>query len=162
MVGLSVSATSVRELLREAGLGPAGDGGRKFIRRQAASMLACDFFTVDTVFSVRLYVLFFIELGSRRVHLAGCTQRPSGAWVAQQARQLARSLAERASPPRLLIHDRDSKFNAQCSADRGSSWSSSPRRKRCNSAIAFANPTGPRPRLLARSRRAQALIVLGT
>ena len=111
MVGLSVSATSVRELLREAGLGPAGDGGRKFIRRQAASMLACDFFTVDTVFSVRLYVLFFIELGSRRVHLAGCTQHPSGAWVAQQARQLPWSLADRASPPRFLIHDRDSKFN---------------------------------------------------
>ena len=75
-------------------------------------MLACDFFTVDTVFATRLYVLFFIELGSRRVHVSGCTQHPSGAWVAQQARQLAWSLAERAKPPRFLIHDRDSKFSA--------------------------------------------------
>jgi putative transposase len=74
-------------------------------------MLACDFFTVDTVFAARLYVLFFIELGRRRVHVAGCTRHPSGAWVAQQARQLAWSLAGRASPPRFLIHDRDSKFS---------------------------------------------------
>jgi putative transposase len=74
-------------------------------------MLACDFFTVDTVFAARLYVLFFIELGSRRVHVVGCTRHPSGAWVAQHARQLAWSLADRASPPRFLIHDRDSKFS---------------------------------------------------
>jgi hypothetical protein len=52
-------------------------------------MLACDFFTVDTVFVTRLYVLFFMELGSRRVHVAGCTQHPSDGWVAQQARQLS-------------------------------------------------------------------------
>ena len=114
-LGLSVSATTVRKLLREAGLGPAGTRAglswREFVRGQAASMLACDLFTVDTVFSTRLYVLFFIELGSRRVHVAGCTRHPSGAWVAQQARQLAWSFAERASPPRFLIHDRDSKFS---------------------------------------------------
>jgi putative transposase len=48
-------------------------------------MLACDFFTVDTVGMRRLYVLFFIEIGSRRVHLAGCTENPSGVWVAQHA-----------------------------------------------------------------------------
>jgi putative transposase len=58
-----------------------------FLRRQAASLLACDFFTVETVTLRRLYVLFFIELGSRRVHLAGCTPNPSGAWVLQQARK---------------------------------------------------------------------------
>ena len=74
-------------------------------------MLACDFFIVDTVFSTPLYVLFFIELGSRRVHLGGCTQHPSGAWAAQQARQFAWSIAERAKPPRFLNHDRDSKFS---------------------------------------------------
>jgi putative transposase len=96
-LGLNVGATTVRKIIREAGLGPAGtrDGlsWREFIRGQAASMLACDFFTVDTVFSTRLYVLFFIELKSRRVHLAGCTQHPSGMWVAQQARQLASVVA---------------------------------------------------------------------
>jgi putative transposase len=113
-LGLSISATTVRKLLREAGLGPAGERGglswREFLRSQAASMLACDFFTVDTVGMRRLYVLFFIELRSRRVHLAGCTANPSGAWVAQQARNLAWSLTERASPLRFLIHDRDSKL----------------------------------------------------
>src|SRR5438552_3184667 len=84
-LGISVSATSVRKYLREAGLGPAGERGglswREFLRSQAQSMLACDFFTVDTVAMRRLYVLFFIELKSRRVHLAGCTENPSGVWA---------------------------------------------------------------------------------
>lgn len=114
-LGFSVSATTVRELIRAAGLGPAGERAplswRKFVRAQAASLIACDFFTVDTVRSTRLYVLFFIELSSRRVHLAGCTRNPNGAWVAQQARQLSWSLAERGSPLRFLIRDRDTKFN---------------------------------------------------
>lgn len=71
-------------------------------------MLACDFFAVETVALRRLYVLFFIELGSRRVHLAGCTTNPTGAWVVQQARNLGFSgLFERM---RFLIHDRDTKF----------------------------------------------------
>ena len=114
-LGFSVAATTIRKLLREAGLGPAGHRAgvswREFIRAQAASTLACDFFTVDTVFATRLYVLFFIELRSRKVHIAGCTQHPSGAWVAQQARQLSWSLSDRAAPPRFLIHDRDAKFS---------------------------------------------------
>jgi putative transposase len=114
-LGFSVSATTVRGLIRQAGLGPAGERAqlswRKFVRAQAATLIACDFFTVDTVRSTRLYVLFFIELGTRRVHLAGCTQNPNGAWAAQQARQFVWSLAERASPLRFLIRDRDTKFN---------------------------------------------------
>jgi putative transposase len=73
-------------------------------------MLACDFFTVETGALRRIYVLFFIELGSRRVHLAGCTSNPTGAWVVQQARNLSfTGLFERM---RFLIHDRDSKFTA--------------------------------------------------
>jgi putative transposase len=73
-------------------------------------MLACDFFTVETVGLRRLYVLFFIELRSRRVHFAGCTTNPTGAWVVQQARNLSfTGLFERM---RFLIHDRDSKFTA--------------------------------------------------
>jgi putative transposase len=103
-LGITVSVTTVRKLLREAGLGPAGQRGgpswREFIRGQAASMLACDFFTVETVNLRRIYVLFFIELQSRRVHLAGCSQNPSGAWVAPQARNLAGSRCEREAPPR--------------------------------------------------------------
>jgi putative transposase len=73
-------------------------------------MLAVDFFTVETVWLQRLYVLFFIELGSRRVYLGGCTTNPSGAWVTHQARQLAWVLAERSTPVRFLIRDRDGKF----------------------------------------------------
>jgi putative transposase len=88
----------------------AGLSWREFLRAQAHSMLAVDFFTVETVSLRRLYVLFFIELGSRRVHLAGCTANPSGAWVTQQARQLAWGLAERSTSVRFLIRDRDSKF----------------------------------------------------
>jgi hypothetical protein len=73
-------------------------------------MLACDFFTVETISLRRFYVLFFIELESRRVHLAGCTTNPSGRWVTQQARNLSfTGLFERV---RFLIHDRDSKFTA--------------------------------------------------
>jgi len=113
-LGVAVSATTVRKLLREAGLGPAGERAglswREFLRTQAHSMIAVDFFTVETVWLQRLYVLFFIELGSRRVHLAGCTTNPGGSWVAQQARQLAWTLSERSTPLRFLIRDRDSKF----------------------------------------------------
>jgi hypothetical protein len=73
-------------------------------------VLACDFFTVETLTLRRYYVLFFIELGNRRVHLAGCTTNPSGAWVTQQARNLGfKGVFEQT---RFLIHDRDSKFSA--------------------------------------------------
>ncbi len=72
----------------------------------------CHLFTVETLWLGRLYVFFFIEIGTRRVHLAGCTAHPNGGWVAQQARQFACSLSERAVPIRFLIRDRDSKFSA--------------------------------------------------
>ncbi len=89
-LGIGVSATTVRKLLRLAGLGPAEKRAelswRAFLRAQAQSMLAVDFFTVETVSLQRLYALSFIELDSRRVHLAGCTANPTGAWVTQQAR----------------------------------------------------------------------------
>jgi putative transposase len=113
-LGITVSATTVRKILREAGLGPAGERAglswRAFLRAQARSMLAVDFFTVETLSLQRLYVLFFIELASRRIHFAGCTASPTGAWVTQQARQFAWRLSERSTPLRFLIRDRDSKF----------------------------------------------------
>jgi putative transposase len=113
-LGLTVSATTVRKVLREAGIGPAGERSglswRAFLRAQAQSMLAVDFFTVETIALQRLYVLFFIELGSRRVHVAGCTANPTGTWVTQQARQFTWILQERACRPRFLIRDRDSKY----------------------------------------------------
>jgi putative transposase len=114
-VGVGVSATTVAKILRQAGVSPAGarahPSWRKFLRAHAESIIACDFFAVDTLWLGRLYVLFFLELGSRRVHLAGCTANPDGRWIAQQARQLAWSLPERETPLRFLIHDRDSKFS---------------------------------------------------
>jgi putative transposase len=114
-IGVRVSATTVAKILRRAGVPPAGArarlGWRQFLRAHAQSMLACDFFTVETLWLGRLYVLFFIELGSRRVHVAGCTANPDGPWTTQQARQLAWSLPERRRPIRFLIHDRDSKFS---------------------------------------------------
>jgi putative transposase len=113
-LGITVSATTVRGWLRAAGLGPAGKRGkmtwREFVRVHRQSLLAVDFFTVETIWLERLYVLFFIELGSRRVHLAGCTPNPSAPWVNQQARQLSWTLAERSEPMRFLIRDRDQKF----------------------------------------------------
>ena len=113
-LGLVVSATTVRTWLRQAGLGPAGTRGgmtwREFLRTHRRSVLAVDFFTVETIWLQRLYVLFFIELSSRRVHIAGCTPTPSAAWVTQQARQLTWSVTERPEPFRYLIRDRDQKF----------------------------------------------------
>jgi putative transposase len=115
-LGMSVSATTVRKLLRESDLRPAGERGglawRDFLRAQAAGIIACDCFTVETLWLGRLYVFFFIEIGTRRVHLAGCTPTPNGSWVAQQARQFAWSLSERAVPIRFLIRDRDKKYTA--------------------------------------------------
>jgi putative transposase len=113
-LGVRASASSIRRVLRAHGLDPAprraATSWRSFLRQQATGILACDFFTVDTVFLQRVYVLFFIELGSRRVHLAGVTGHPTGVWVAQQARNLLASLDEQTTAWRFLLRDRDSKF----------------------------------------------------
>jgi putative transposase len=111
-LGLRVSPSTIRRLLVRSGLGPAprrsGPGWREFLRSQAASIVACDFFTVETAFLRRYYVLFFIAHASRRVWLAGCSPNPTGAWVTQQARNLGLDLEDHGM--RLLIRDRDSKY----------------------------------------------------
>jgi putative transposase len=115
-LGVAVSATSVRSILRTHRLGPAprrgGPSWAQFLRAQAGGTIACDFLTVETIGLTRLYVLFFIELEHRRVHLAGITAHPSGAWVSQAARNLLMDLDEHAERFRLLIRDRDAKFSA--------------------------------------------------
>jgi putative transposase len=115
-VGVGVSATSVRNVLRRHRLGPAPRRGGptwvEFLRSQASGVLACDFFSVETVALQRLYVLFFIELERRQVFLAGVTAHPHSRWTTQQARNLAMSLDDGERHFKFLIRDRDSKFLA--------------------------------------------------
>jgi putative transposase len=113
-LGIAVSATTIRTLLRTSRLGPAprrtGPSWRQFLRAQAQGVVACDFFTVETAWLQTLYVLLFIELGSRRIHLSASTAHPDGASVTQQARNLAMELDDRPTAVRFLIRDRDTKF----------------------------------------------------
>jgi len=113
-VGITVSATSVRKVLLQAGLLPAPERApsswRAFLRAQAASVLACDFLTVETAFLQRIYVLFFISLANRRIEYIACTPNPNGRWTAQQARNLVMQFGDEHAF-RFLIHDRDTKFS---------------------------------------------------
>ena len=114
-LGVRVSATTIRTLLRSARLGPAprraGPTWSQFLRAQAEGIIACDFFTVETAWLRTLYVLVFIELGSRRIHLSPSTVHPDSACVTQQARNLALGLDARSSHVRFLVRDRDTKFS---------------------------------------------------
>ena len=116
-LGVKLAASTVWMILKEAGIEPAPRrlelSWSKFLRAQAASILECDFLTVDTLFLKRFYVLFFIELAPRRVRLAGITANPDGRWVAQQARNLLMQLYDENARPRFLIRDRDSKFTRE-------------------------------------------------
>ena len=114
-LGISVGATTIRMLLRKTGLGPAprrgGPSWSEFLRAQATGIVATDFFTVETMWLKTLYVLVFIELGTRRISLSPSTEHPHSAWVTQQARNLSMDLDDRSRSVRFLIRDRDSKFS---------------------------------------------------
>ncbi len=116
-LGVKLAASTVWTILKEVGIEPAPrrleQSWREFLRRQAASILECDFLTVDTLFLKRFYVLFFIELATRRVRLAGITTNPDGRWVTQQARNLVMQLDDEGIRPRFLVRDRDSKFTRE-------------------------------------------------
>jgi putative transposase len=111
-----IGASTVWTILHRAGVDPAparsAISWRQFLRAQAKGVLAVDFFTVDTVLLQRLYVLFVLEVATRRVHVLGVTSHPVGAWVAQQARNLLMGLEDGVGRFRYVIRDRDTKFTA--------------------------------------------------
>lgn len=117
LVGLGhrVASSTVWSILNRAGLGPAprrsGPSWKEFLNVHAKGILACDFFTVDTVLLRRIYVFFALEVATRRVDVLGVTANPTGAWVVQQARNLLIHLDERVSAVRFLIRDRDAKVH---------------------------------------------------
>jgi putative transposase len=119
-LGATVAPSTVYEILRAAGIDPAprrsGPTWRQFLHAQAAGILAVDFLHVDTVLLKRLYVLVFIEHGTRRMHLGGVTAHPTSAWTVQQARNLALNPGERFGDFRFLIRDRGSNFTASFDA----------------------------------------------
>ena len=115
-LGVRIAASTVWSILQQAGIDPAprrySETWQQFLRAQASGIVACDFFTVDTVLFRRLYALVFIEIATRQVYLASVTANPTGEWATQQARNIIETFVNRAEPIRFLIHDRDSKFTA--------------------------------------------------
>ena len=115
-LGHRVGRSTVRDVLKRCHIPPApqrrerAPSWRQFLAQHREAVLACDFFAVETLFLKTIYALFFIEIGSRRVHFTGCTAHPTAAWVTQQARNLCWTLQEEARAFRFLIHDRGAKF----------------------------------------------------
>ena len=115
-LGHPLGRSTVRDVLKRRRVPPApqrcerADTWRQFLAQHRDAILACDFFAVETVFLKTLYALFFLEIGTRRVHFAGCTPHPTATWFTQRARNLAWTLQEAGVSPRFLIHERDAKF----------------------------------------------------
>jgi putative transposase len=110
-----ISDETVANILDRHGIPPAPERGsspgwRHLMAHYKGQLLACDFFTIDTLFLRTIYVFFFIELGTRRVHFAGCTRHPNAGWVTQQARQMVWKLQDRNQPIRFIIRDNDKKY----------------------------------------------------
>jgi transposase InsO family protein len=111
-----VSATAIRNLLRRHRVPPAprrnGPTWREFLHSHASTIIMVDFLSLETVFLRTLYVILFLELGSRRILSAACTQHPDDRWVTQQARNAVYTLQDRDLKLRFAVHDRDDKFTA--------------------------------------------------
>jgi putative transposase len=119
-MGIPLAPSSVWAILKRHGIEPSprrsGPSWAEFLAAQAKGLIACEFFTVDTVLFRRLYVLFFIHYESRLVRIAGVTSNPGSDWVTRQARNLCMALAEQPKRDRFLIRDRDAKFTASFDA----------------------------------------------
>jgi len=113
-LGIRVGATTIRTLLRRHGLGPAprrsGPTWTQFLKAQAEGIVACDFFTAETIWLKTLYVLFFIQVSTRQVVAASVTANPDAAWVTQQAWNATMDLHDRQAATRFLLRDHDAKF----------------------------------------------------
>src|SRR5207302_11040633 len=133
-LGIHIAASTVWAILNRAGVDPAprrtSESWTTFLRAQAAGIVACDFFTVDTVVLRRYYVLFFIELDRRRVHLAGITTNPTGVWTTQAVRNFMMRSERKI---RFVIRDGAGQFTVRsmtCSAATTAPPSSAPLRTR--------------------------------
>jgi transposase InsO family protein len=117
-LGHRVGRSTIRDVLKREHLPPApqrsrrGPSWRSFCHHYREQVLACDFFVVETALLRSIFVLFFREVRTRKVYLAGCTPHPTSAWVAQQARNLVWPIQDGALPVTVLVHDRDGKFPA--------------------------------------------------
>ena len=150
-LGHRIAASTVWQILHDAGIDPAprrsGPTWRQFLTAQAHGILAVDFVHVGTVLLRRLYALIVIEHGTRRVHLAGITANPDGAWTTQAARNLLMDLGQRATSVKFLIRDRAGQFTSSFEAG---SRRAHPRLLRRRLTVTGApnrvpSPTGPIP-----------------
>ncbi|MCQ4084848.1 integrase core domain-containing protein [Streptomyces sp. RB6PN25] len=114
-MGITVSAATVRAVLRQGNIPPATQRARdtwaSFLHTQASGLLACDFFHVDTAFCRSLCVLIVMEVSTRRVHILGVTAHPNRDWVTQQMRNLMTDLEDQLHRFRFFLRDRDGKFS---------------------------------------------------
>ena len=113
---MPVAASTVWEILKNAGIEPAprrtAPTWSQFLRSQAEAILACDLFTADLLDGTQAYVLVVIEHATRRIRVLGVTQHPTGAWTAQQARNLLMDLGQQAHRVKFMIRDRGSNFTS--------------------------------------------------